>query len=165
MKDRLIKILDIFIKIGLGLTVLGAIAFPLIFTAFTKTLVNSGFIKDASNIRDLGLIGFYLIVIPYVFAILNISKVTSLLVKKDTYNKDIITYLKKSGYILMVISFLFIGLNLLFYILTEIYLYALTIIFVTVIPFIFITVGLVFLVVSYIYEEVIDIKEENDLTI
>lgn len=160
------KALYYLVKIGLGLTIVGLLLFPGIYTTFLKVVYVDGspvISKDLSFI--LGIVFFYMLYIPYTFIILNLNKIVNFLNKEDYYNKIIVKKLENISLIFLVLSVLYPLINIFLYYGFNIFLYALTVIPSVILPFLGIVLSLLFFIAAKFYENIIAIKEENDLTV
>lgn len=161
------KALYYLVKLGLGLTIVGLLLFPGIYTTFLKVVYADSNLmpitKETSFI--IGIISFYILSIPYTFIILNLNKIVNFLNKEDYYNKIIVKKLENISLIFLVLSVLYPLINIFLYYGFNIFLYALTIIPSVILPFLGIVLSLLFFIAAKFYENIIAIKEENDLTV
>lgn len=160
------KALYILVKIGLILTIIGFIFFPAIYTAFLKMVYVDGSPIIPKNLSfTLGMVSFYILYIPYTFIIFNLNKIVKFLNKEDYYNKIIVKKLENISLIFLILSVLYPLINIFLYFGFNIFLYALTVIPSVILPFLGIVLSLLFFIAAKFYENIIAIKEENDLTV
>lgn len=165
MEKRIISGLHTIVTIGLILTIIFLLLFPLLFTGFIKELGSSHINIDMIKMRNIGLISFYILSIPYLGIIINTRRITKLFKDGDLFNRLIVRLTKVISILSFSIGIIYIVINLVLYFKFKIYLYSLTILPIVIITFISLFLGVLFLVISFIYNKVICIKEENDMTI
>lgn len=166
MKDRKLEgYMYALVNLGLLLTIILGLVFPLIYTAFLKVSVNSGWEINLPMAKRLGYLVFYSLLIPYLVFIFKLREISKYFKEGDHYNREIVRNLNTIGYIMLVIGILYLGINILLYIKYQVFLYALTVIPSIVIPFICFTLFIIFLLAGKVFLNAIELKEENDLTI
>ncbi|MEG1311846.1 MAG: DUF2975 domain-containing protein [Romboutsia sp.] len=137
------------------------LATPLILTAIIKS--NLGIVKSnmAMNIS----IGIYICVIPYIVALFILKKLCKLISTKQPFSKKIPLYLKQISVCAFSEILIFNIVQLALYYIFDIYLYGITIMLVIVVSFVSLAIGFLSMVLSKLFEMVIEIKDENDKTI
>lgn len=161
-----IKALNTLIKIGLVLTIIALALFPLVYTAFLKVTYNQYNFDFNKNIAFyIGIFSFYILSIPYLFIIVNLNSIAKNFKNNDFFNVNISKNLKNIAILFLTIGVFYLAINIILYYIFNIFLYALTIIPSFIIPFISIVLSLIFFIASEFYLNIINIKDENDLTI
>ncbi len=159
------KYINMLVNLGMVFTILLGLGFPLIYNAFIKTILNSGISLDKYLVLNLGYLCFYILYVPYLFFIYKLKGISKILSKEDYFNIKIAKNLNIMGKTMILIGVLYVAINIFLFYKYDLYLYALTIIPVIIIPFVAITLGLLFIFSGELYSNIIEIKEENDLTI
>lgn len=159
------KYINMLVNLGMVFTILLGLGFPLIYNAFIKTILNSGISLDKYLVLNLGYLCFYILYVPYLFFIYKLRGISKILSKEDYFNIKIAKNLNIMGKTMILIGVLYVAINIFLFYKYDLYLYALTIIPVIIIPFVAITLGLLFIFSGELYSNIIEIKEENDLTI
>lgn len=157
--------INLLVNIGLILTILMGLSFPLVYTAFIKGMISSGQIMDKTLALNLGYICFYILYLPYLLFIFKLRNISKFLGKGDYFNRTIVKDLKTMGRLIILLGSLYLFINIALYMIYDIYLYALTILPSIIVPFVALTMGILFIFSGKLYSNIIDIKEENDLTI
>jgi Protein of unknown function (DUF2975) len=159
--NKISKVLNIAVAIGILLTLLALASTPLVVTAFLKSAFS---ILDSKLVMTIT-IALYICAIPYVGILIMLKKMCKLFATNNHFSIQIPKYLK------IISMFAFsevLVINGVAFVLTyffDMYLYALTIMPCIVISFVAIVVGLLCLVLSRLYEYVNEIKNEIDQTI
>ncbi|MEF9991772.1 MAG: DUF2975 domain-containing protein [Romboutsia sp.] len=155
------KILNYIVMLGIILTLLTLLAIPLLLTAIFKS--NLGIV--GSNMPVNIAIGVYICAIPYVVALFILKKLCKLIAIKQPFSRKIPLYLKQISICAFSEILIFNIVQLALYYIFDIYLYGLTIISVIVVSFVSLSIGFLNIVLSKLFDMVIEIKEENDKTI
>lgn len=161
-----IKALNTLIKIGLILTIITLALFPLVYTAFLKVTYNQySFDFNKNIVFYIGIFSFYILSIPYLFIIVNLNSIAKQFKNNDFFNVNISKNLKNIAMLFLTIGVFYLVINIVLYYVFNIFLYALTIIPSFIIAFISIVLSLIFFIASEFYLNIINIKDENDLTV
>ena len=129
-------------------------------------LLGFGFYTGVKGqVKPLELVSFLLIGLVYLYLIANLVSIVEILKRGEIYSSDIGDLLFLNGRLSLFLTGLYGLINLLVFLFNRKILFGLPWPTLIVFPFIFIVLGLMFYLLGYIYKEVIEIKEENDLTI
>ena len=161
MKIYSLKILNIFVLIGIALTLLAMAGTPLVLTASLKHYTE--FMAENPHAVISLTISFYLCVLPFLMALIRLKKMCRHFTKKDFFLPEIsegfrriAVYAFLDGIIIFAVQF---APTLLF----GSFMYALTVIPAFVFPFVCVSIGLLSLVMSVIFREAAELKAENEL--
>lgn len=161
MKNNYSRILNIIVLVGIGLTLVLLADLPFILGALSKSLsisVQSQYVLIITG-------GIYICAIPYIIALINLKKLCSHITSKNPFSKNIPKFINNIAYCSFSEVILFNLINIIFYLIFNIYFYGLTILLCTLITFLSLAIGIFALVSSKLFEMTIDIKDENDKTI
>lgn len=155
------KILNNVVLIGIVLTLLALLMTPLILTAFLKSSLSI----TGTNIVTIISICIYMCAAPYIISLFELKKLCKLISKNNPFSTEIPKSLKKIAICAFSEVLLFNGTAIILFYVYDIYLYALTIIPCIIVSIVSIVIGLLGLVLSRLFQMVIEIKDENDKTI
>lgn len=161
MKNNYSKILNIIVLVGICLTLILLAGFPFILGALSKSSsmnVESKFIVIIS-------LGIYICAVPYIIALFKLKRLCSHITSKNPFCESIPKLITNIAYCAFSEVFLFNIMNILFYLIFDIYFYGITILLCILITFLSIAIGVFALVSSKLFEMTLDIKDENDRTI
>lgn len=155
------RILNNIVLVGIVLTLLLLLITPLGITAMFKSSL--GIVN--SNIPMIISIGVYICAVPYVYALVLLKKLCSLIAANEPFSKNIPVYLRKISLCAFSEIFIFnVVLIALFYFF-DVYLYALTVIPAILVSFVSLAIGFLSVVLAKLFDMAIEIKDENDKTI
>lgn len=161
MKKNYSKILNIIVVVGIILTLILLSGIPFILGALSKSSdinIQSKFIINIT-------VGIYICALPYVTALFNLKKLCTHMTSKNPFSKSIPKYINNIAYCALSEVVIFNLMNIIFYFAFDIYLYAITILSCILVSFLSLAIGVFALVLSKLFERVIEIKDENDKTI
>lgn len=155
------KILNNIVLVGIILTLLSLILTPLVLTAYFK----SGLGVTNTNMQTIMSIAIYICAIPYVVSLFMLKRLCKLVAINNPFSEEIPKNLKKISICAFSEIFIFNFVVIILYYCYDIYLYAITIIPVVIVSFVSLAIGFLALVLSILFDKVIEIKDENDKTI
>ena len=155
------KKLNFLVFLGICITLLMLLGTPLITTAFLKSQY---FLKDTNLVVKIS-ICIYLCAVPYVIALFNLKKVCKLILKENSFTLAIVDYLKNIAFCSFAQIIIFIACATYIKYSTSFFEGILLIGPIFVVTFVGITIGILFLVLSQLFDKFIQIKDENDKTI
>ncbi|WP_455537937.1 DUF2975 domain-containing protein [Terrisporobacter sp.] len=161
MKNKYSKTLNIIVMVGIGLTLLLLLGIPFILGAISKSAdigIKSRFIITIT-------LGIYICAIPYVLALFNLKKLCTHITSKNPFSNGIPSIINNIAYCTFSEVIIFNLMNLIFYHVFGIYLYAITVLSCIIVTFLSIAIGIFALVSSELFKITIDMKDENDKTI
>ena len=161
MKNYNLKILNTIASIGIALTFVLLICLPFILGAFNKIT----FIYVDSKFIFIITLGIYICAIPYVVALLNLKRLCFYITSNNPFSRSIPKLINNIAYCAFSEVILFNLMNMIFYFLFNLYFYGLTILFCVVVSFLSLAIGVFAFISSKLFENIIDIKYENDMTI
>lgn len=161
MKNNYSKILNIIVSVGIGLTLALLAGLPFVLGALSK----SPSLDMESKFIIIITMGIYICAIPYIIALFNLKKLCYHITSKNPFSKSIPKIINNIAYCALSEVVLFNLMNILLYLIYDIYLYALTILPCVLVSFVSLAIGVFALVSSKLFEMTIDIKDENDRTI
>ncbi|MCC3866890.1 DUF2975 domain-containing protein [Terrisporobacter mayombei] len=161
MKNNYSKILNIIVSVGIILTLIMLAGLPFILGALSKSTsinIESKYITVMTAI-------IYICATPYVIALFNLKKLCSHITSKNPFSESIPKLINNIAYCSFSEVILFNLMNIIFYFIFNIYLYAFAILPCVIVSFLSIAIGVFALISSKLFEMIIDIKDENDRTI
>lgn len=152
------------VNIGIILTVVSVLMFPLVITVGLKVQANNGYLIP-EGFKFTTIVMITILSIPYIWGLIDLKKICILFNSDDKFNIKISEKFKEMAYLDIILLILIHIINIIYIVFYDIYLYSLTIIPLFIITFILIFGYLFLKTMSHIFYSANKIKEENDLTI
>ena len=163
MANNKYKSLKVIVPVGIVLTFIALFLTPLLLTAaFKVSTVEIGVSPSKMAFKVTALV--YICAVPYVAGLFKLKSICNLMLGENPFDRKIAKLFNDLSLCAFLEAVLFTAATLVSVYALNIYLYAFTVLSVIIVVFVSVTAGLVFKVMSDIFNKASDNKEEIDLT-
>lgn len=160
MKSKALNFLNVFMVIGIALTVFAMAITPLVLTASLKQYHE--FMEENPYAVFALTLAFYACVMPFLLGLFKLKKICKCFKKGDFFAPEISEGFRKIAVYAFVDAAIIFTVQVAPSIFFGAFMYALTVIPAFVFPFVCITIGLLSLVMAIVFREATEIKVENE---